>query len=137
MRVGTDIVEVSRIKRAVERTGQAFLDRVYTPGEQEYCLAGGRVRYESLAARFAAKEAYSKAVGTGVGEHAQLQEIEVKHTDTGKPVLVLSGSTLKFFESNFPGAELDISLSHTRSLAAATVVIGHACASNSTEEIPG
>jgi len=124
MRIGTDIVEVSRIKRAVERTGQAFLDRVFTPAEQAYCLANGRVRYESLAARFAAKEAFSKATGTGVGEHAQLQEIEVNHLESGKPVLVLSGTTLEYFESNFPGAELDISLSHTRSLAIATVVIG-------------
>lgn len=130
MRVGTDIVEVSRIKRAVERTGQAFLDRVFTQSEQEYCLSGGRVRYESLAARFAAKEAYSKAIGTGVGQCAQLQEIEVCRAESGKPFLVLSGTTLEYFKSTFPGAELDISVSHTRSLATATVVIGPACASD-------
>ena len=125
MRVGTDIVEVSRVKTAIERTGRAFLERVYTETEIGYCELGkSKRKYESYAARFAAKEAFSKAIGTGIGENAHLNEIEVLYLDNGKPVVRLYGETKAYFEANFSGKEIDISLSHTSKLALATVVVG-------------
>ena len=125
MRIGTDIVEVSRVKTAIERTGRAFLERVYTETEIGYCELGkSRRKYESYAARFAAKEAFSKAIGTGIGENAHLNEIEVLNLDNGKPVVRLYGETKEYFEANFGGNEIAISLSHTSKLALATVVVG-------------
>ena len=125
MKIGTDIVEVSRVKTAIERTGRAFLEHVYTETEISYCETGKtKGKYESYAARFAAKEAFSKAIGTGIGEDAHLKEIEVLNLDSGKPVIRLYGDTKAFFETNFSGSEIDISLSHTSKLALATVVIG-------------
>jgi holo-[acyl-carrier protein] synthase len=124
MRIGTDIVEVKRIRAAIERTGQAFIDRVYTEAEAAYCDRGTRRRFESYAARFAAKEAYSKAAGTGIGENAALHEIEVVNGDNGRPELRLYGTALDYFEEHFPGQHIDVSLSHTASIAIATVVIG-------------
>lgn len=123
MKIGTDIVEVDRIKRAVERTGNPFLNRVFTEAEREYCDRGTRRRYESYAARFAAKEAYSKAIGTGIGEDARLEEIEVVNNKNGKPELRLTGKTLLYFEKNFKGSEIDVSLAHTSGIAIATVII--------------
>ena len=124
MYVGTDIVEVSRIKKAIERSGAPFLERVYTPGEREYCERGTRRRFESYAARFAAKEALAKAMGTGIGENAALHEIEVVNRPNGKPELRLSGTARAFFDTNFPGLSIDVSLTHTASIAMATVIIG-------------
>ena len=126
VRVGTDIVEVDRVRRAVERTGEAFIRRVYTEGEAAYCDAGAARRFESYAARFAAKEAFAKATGEGVGANVHLNEVEVVNLDHGKPVLRLHGTTAAFFEEAFPGASVDVSLSHTSKLAVATVVIGTA-----------
>lgn len=123
MRIGTDIVEISRVKAAVDRTGKAFLERVFTPLEIEYCQGTTRRKYESYAARFAAKEAFSKAMGTGIGENAHLNEIEVHNLENGKPVLTLTGETLDYFTRTFGDAQIDVSLSHTSKLATATVII--------------
>lgn len=87
--VGVDVVGVSRIQQAVERFGERFLRRVYTEEEQRYCESDKR-KWEHYAARFAAKEAVSKALGTGlVG--IGLTEIEVIRLPSGKPELRLSG----------------------------------------------
>ena len=125
MFVGTDIVEVDRIKKAIERTGEPFLARVYTPAERQYCdnTKGSRRRYDSYAARFAAKEAYSKAAGTGIGADASLNEIEVTNLENGMPVLTLYGTAKAYFEAHFAGCRIDVSLSHTAKLAVATVLI--------------
>lgn len=122
-RIGTDIVEVARIQDAVSRTGEVFLNRVYTKEEQVYCESRGPHRFECYAARFAAKEALAKALGTGIGQHASLTEIEVVHDSLGKPALRLLGGTLDFFTRNFPGMKIDVSLSHTANLAIAIVLI--------------
>ena len=124
MKIGTDITEVKRIKAAIERTGEAFIRRVYTDAEAAYCERGFRRRYESYAGRFAAKEAYSKAAGTGIGADASLNEIEIINADNGRPFIRLYGSALKYFEENFPGQSIDVSISHSASIAIATVIIG-------------
>ncbi len=125
MYIGTDIVEVDRVKKAIERTGEPFLARVFTAAERQYCEneSGTRRRYESFAARFAAKEAYSKAAGTGIGANASLNEIEVTNLESGMPVLSLYGTAKAYFETHFPGCRIDVSLSHTSKLAIAAVLI--------------
>lgn len=123
-RIGTDIVEVARVRDAIYRTGEAFLKRVYTDEEQAYCDGRGAHRFECYAARFAAKEAFSKAVGTGIGQFLSLEEIEIINDTLGKPVIRLKGRTAVYFEEHFTGAEIDVSLSHTADLAIATVLIG-------------
>ena len=84
--IGTDLVEIQRVERLVRLYGPRFVDRVYTPGEQERCAG----RIESLAARWAVKEAVMKALGRGIGEVALL-EIEVVRGTDGQPGLRLHG----------------------------------------------
>lgn len=113
MRVGIDLVEVARLRRAVERFGERFLRRVFTPGELRHCL-GRRDEAARLAARFAAKEAFVKAVGGGVS----WREVEVASDPGGRPRLVLHGRA-----SAWSGARPRLSLSHERSVAAAVVIL--------------
>jgi holo-[acyl-carrier protein] synthase len=114
--IGTDIIEISRLKGAQSRWGEHFLNRIYT--ELELALCQGRA--ESLAARFAGKEAIMKALGgQGVGLH--WKEIEILAEPGGKPIIVLHGGTLK--KARALGVEkFEISLSHSRDLAIAFVV---------------
>lgn len=120
-RVGVDLVEVARVAALLERYGERFLGRVYTAAEQAACRGGAAGwRVERLAARFAAKEAAAKALGTGIGAVA-FNEIEVRNDGEGRPELVLHGAAAEL------AAELGlqhwtVSLSHTAELAMATVV---------------
>ncbi|MGQ9627480.1 MAG: holo-ACP synthase [Anaerolineae bacterium] len=116
MVVGVDIVEIERVGRAVSRWGERFLGRVYTPQERAYC----RGRVPSLAACFAAKEAVSKALGTGLGEIAW-QEIEVLHNERGQPSVRLHGKALARARSLGLGS-FALSLSHSRDCALACAV---------------
>jgi len=119
--VGVDLVEIARIERAVERGGETFLERVFTPAEVAYC----RGRSAELAARFAAKEAVSKALGVGMRmlapEGINWRDVEVIGDRRGKPVIYLTGRAAE------RAAELGIdewavSLSHSRENAIALVV---------------
>jgi holo-[acyl-carrier protein] synthase len=111
--VGIDIIEVERIRVVVARWGRRFLERVYTAGELELYAT----RPASLAARFAAKEAVMKALGaSGLG----WREIEVLSGPQGKPVLHLHGRALS--RANEMGVSLEVSLSHCRQYAIASVV---------------
>jgi holo-[acyl-carrier protein] synthase len=118
---GTDIVEIDRIRKAVKKT-PSFIDRIYTPAEQKYCLAKKAGRYSSLAARFAAKEAVAKAFGTGMGNKAGPAEIEILNDALGKPYVSLKGSAKDTFY-NINAEKIDISLSHGRDYAVAFAVI--------------
>ena len=116
LRTGIDLLEIDRLEGALERHGERFLARIYTRAEQELC-AGNTA---SLAARFAAKEATAKALGTGLGIVAW-NEIEILRDDSGAPVLHLSGKALAQAE-NLGLREWAISLSHTHEYAIASVV---------------
>lgn len=119
--IGTDIVEVSRLERATERHGHAFLDRLFTPAEIEYC-EGKAHRFESYAARFAAKEALLKALGTGGRDGISWQHMEVVRDHRGRPDLVLRANALD--AARRVGAErVFLSLSHTGTVATAVVVL--------------
>src|SRR5579863_1202372 len=87
---GIDLVEIERIQQAKDRYGSRFLDRVYTPAEQAYCLRK-RNAAESLAARFAAKEAGAKALGTGISFGVSWLELEVVRERSGRPTLRFHG----------------------------------------------
>ncbi len=116
LRTGVDLVDIARIEVTIERHGARFLERVYTPRE----LAEVKGRPASLAARFAAKEAVSKALGTGIGMIAW-REVEVLHGPANEPVLVLHGEAARLAAQQ----HLDtwsISLSHTHQQAIAVVV---------------
>ncbi len=119
--VGIDIVQIPRIQRAVERFGQRFLERVYTPMELIWC----RGRVPELAARFAAKEAVSKALGVGVRvlsrDGIYFHEVEVLSDLRGKPRVTLYGRAAELAQEQGL-TEWAISLSHERETAVAFVV---------------
>ena len=115
--VGVDIVDIERIRDMRERQGDRFIQRVYTPAEQEYCL-GMRFPDKHLAARFAAKEAVSKAFSTGIGEHFNWTSIGVVLGSRGQPEIELETESRTFMES-LGGVRVAISLSHTESTAIA------------------
>ena len=113
---GVDAIEIERIEGVLERHGQRFLNRIYTPGEIRYC----RGRARELAARFAAKEAISKALGTGM-RGIRWREMEVVPDRRGKPHVRLHGAAKE--RARTLGIEdLAISLTHARHLAIAMVV---------------
>ncbi len=113
---GVDIVEISRIETMLERHGERFLQRVYTEGELTY--AGGRL--SALAARWAAKEATAKALGTGIGQ-VGFREIEVVCDAQGKPELLLHGNAARLAQ-RLHLDQFALSLSHATDYAVAFVV---------------
>ena len=114
--IGVDLIEVARVGAAVERYGARFLERVFTSEEQRYCAG----RPGSLAARFAAKEAAAKALGTGIGA-VRWREVEVVRDAAGRPALALHGAAESLARERGLGTPL-LSLSHTREHAIAFVV---------------
>src|SRR5437588_5757696 len=108
--LGIDIIEVDRIQTSFERFGERFLKRILHPNEISYCLSH-KVPAPFLAARFAGKEAISKAFGTGIGAQLGWQEIEICRKESGEPFVVLHGAGEKLLQAR--GARMVlISLSH-------------------------
>ncbi|MEY4103856.1 MAG: Holo-[acyl-carrier-protein] synthase [Planctomycetota bacterium] len=118
--IGIDLVDCGRIERMLADHGQAFLDRVYTPGEQAYC-GRSRNQIERLAARYAAKEAVLKALGTGMRDGMSWTEIEVRHDALGAPVVTLHGEVARVAAARGVG-RLAVSLTHAGGLAMAEVM---------------
>jgi len=114
--VGVDIIEIPRIRQALDRWGERFLRRIYTPGETAYC----RNRPPQLAARFAAKEAVMKALGTGI-RGVGWREIEVVRERGRAPTIRLHGRAQKR-AADMKIAELALSISHSRDYAVVMVV---------------
>lgn len=118
--IGIDVVEVDRIADAIQRLGTPFLDRLFTPAELEYCQAQ---KFPALhyAARFAAKEAVSKALGTGIGEHAGWLDLEILRDPSGAPRVLLTGAAARFAKENHITC-VQISLTHAKAYAAANAI---------------
>src|SRR5947207_13396223 len=114
---GIDIIEVSRIRASYEKFGERFLKRILRPEEIAYCLSHKNPA-PFLAARFAAKEAISKAFGTGIGEQLGWQDMEVRRKESGEPYVVLHDKGLALMQSR-GAARVHLSLSHTEQHAAA------------------
>src|SRR5579863_7862606 len=120
---GIDVIEVARIERALINsvTGERFRNRVFTPGEVTYCESRGRGRYQSYAARFAAKEAAMKAMGTGWNRNVGWSEIEVARERGKAPTIVLHGKSAAFAERKRIG-RFHLSITHTADQAIAHVI---------------
>jgi holo-[acyl-carrier protein] synthase len=118
---GVDIVETSRIQDSVAKFGDRFLNRCFWPDEVAYCQ-GMKFPALHLAARFAAKEAISKAFGTGIGKQLGWKDMEVRKRDSGEPYLVLHGRGEELAQARGV-TEVFISLSHCKEYAAAQAVI--------------
>ena len=118
---GIDMVEIQRIQQSMERFGQRFLDRVFTPAEQAYCLRK-RNAAESLAARFAAKEAAAKALGTGISRGVNWLELEVVREPGGRPALRFHGRAAEIAQQLGVG-HAALSITHTAALSMASVLL--------------
>ena len=119
--IGIDLVENVRIQHSIERFGDRFLHRVFTAGEIAYCQSM-KFPERHFAARFTAKEALSKAFGTGIGKAMGWKEIDVRKKPSGEPFVVLEGGATKL--ANERGVtKVWISLSHTEHHAMATIVL--------------
>lgn len=119
--VGIDIVEVSRIKVASSRWGDRFEGRIYTPEEIKYC-GGTDIRYQRLAARFAAKEAAFKALGTGLRPGMWWHDVSVITGELGKPELILNGRARQHADS-LGVSQTFVTLAHTDNYAVANVIL--------------
>ena len=118
---GVDIVETARIRNSVDKFGERFLNRCFWPDEVVYCN-GMKFPELHFAARFAAKEAISKAFGTGIGQHLGWKDIEIRKRDSGEPYTVLHGKGEELARARGV-TEIFVSLSHSKDYAAAQAVI--------------
>ena len=129
--LGSDIVEIKRIKKIMEKTGDRFLEKNYTTNEikeyeERFSSENEKGKIGYLARRFAAKEAFSKAIGTGIGAGALFKEISIENDESGKPFISLSGSakaTLDKISPKGKKAICHVSLSDTKKIAQAVVII--------------
>jgi len=119
---GVDIIEVDRIKHSIENLGQSFKDRIFSPGEIQYCEDKKASKYQCYAARFAAKEAVAKAFGTGLGSKLDWREIEIYNDEWGKPYVALLGKAKDLFKE-INAVNISLSLSHCKTYAIAYAVI--------------
>ena len=111
--IGIDIIEIQRVRTAVKQFRDTFLNKIFTKRELEYCTNRKALKYPELAARFAAKEAYSKAIGTGIrGIH--WKEIEIMNNSNGKPHIYVKRKLMK---------KAMVSLSHSANYATAVVMV--------------
>ncbi len=118
---GVDLAEVARIKASIERFGARFTERIYTPAEIAYVERKAN-RFERYAARFAAKEAGMKAIGTGWRHGVRWQDFEVTNLRSGKPTLRFYGVAAKFAEK-LGVRNVSLSITHTKELGMAHVIL--------------
>jgi holo-[acyl-carrier protein] synthase len=118
--LGVDIAEVPRIQAAIERHGQSFLRRVFTPNEIEYCERF-KNKFERYAGRFAAKEAAMKALGTGWRRGIRWVDLEVGREQSGRPTMALAGEAAKI-AAHLGVKRISLSITHTEAQALAQVI---------------
>ncbi|MEN9282275.1 MAG: holo-[acyl-carrier-protein] synthase [Bacteroidota bacterium] len=117
--IGTDIVDVPRIQAAYEQYGARFLSKIFTDTEVAYCDHFGDTRFLHYAARFAAKEAFSKAIKTGMRDGMSFKLVGISNESSGEPRLELFG----VMHERWGSFKIHVSLSHTSTVALAVVVI--------------
>lgn len=118
---GIDLIEVARVVNSMERFGDRFLSRILLPPEIEYCRSYSHPG-PHVAARFAAKEAISKAFGTGIGTQLGWHDLEVARRDSGEPYVLLHGKGLDLLHQR-AGRRVHLSLSHTQVYATAVAIL--------------
>ena len=121
MRIGCDIIEISRIRRFIEQHSDQLIGRVFTQDEWSYCKKQANP-YPSFAVRFAAKEAVSKAFGVGIGEHLNWISVEIINNLAGAPEVILDTKGQQLLKK-FSAKTVHISLSHSRDNALAVAII--------------
>ena len=124
--VGSDLIDIRRIERAIERFGDRFLDRIFTDTERRRCDRRGITRCASYARRFAAKEACAKALGTGFRHGVFWRDLGVVNHPSGQPTMRLTGGALRRLAEMTPAgmmARLDVTLTDEPPLAQAVVII--------------
>lgn len=119
---GIDITEVARVAASIERFGERFLNRVYTPNEIAYCRSRKRGANQSFAARFAAKEAAMKAIGTGLRRGVTWHDVEVGREPGGRPTIIFHGKAAEF-AAKLGMKRAALSLTHTKHEAMAQVIL--------------
>src|SRR5882757_4413664 len=119
--LGTDLIEIKRVQQSIDQFGDRFLHRVFTAGEIAYCQMKKKNSAESFAARFAAKEAGAKALGTGISRGVSWKELEVRREQGERPTLHLIGRAAELARS-MGVQRLSLSLSHSRDVALAVVI---------------
>jgi holo-[acyl-carrier protein] synthase len=119
--LGVDMEEISRLREVIKRHGKIFLDRIFTPAEISYCERH-RDPVERYAARFAAKEATMKALGTGWGKGVRWRDIEVTRMPGGRPTIVLHGVAGKHAE-RMGARHISLSITHSGNFALAEVIL--------------
>lgn len=119
---GTDITEISRIKEAIEKNGEAFLKEIFTQNEIDYCESKGIAKYQHYTARFAGKEAIYKAISPLLNDKYEVtwQNAEILNNETGKPYVVFHDVK---FEDRIK--DIDISISHSKENAVVYVVLSY------------
>ena len=121
MECGVDIIEIRRIKQAIDKHGEKFLNRIFTDKEIEYCKSKGVQSYASYAVRCAAKESIGKLLKTGFNGIIDWKEIEVNNIEGGAPLIELYGDTKKLAKERDIN-DIKISLSHSREYAISMVI---------------
>lgn len=121
MRIGTDFIEIDRVRRCIERYGEALLARVFTPYEWQFCWKK-QVPWPSFAARFAAKEAVAKALGVGFGASLRWVSVEVRKDEQGAPYVQLDALGKRLLQK-YRATEIQLSLSHHRTMALAVALL--------------
>jgi holo-[acyl-carrier protein] synthase len=119
--IGVDIVEIRRIRDMLEKHDSAFLNKIFT--ENEHIEADGRSDISVyFAGRWAAKEAFSKALGTGFGKFCSWTDISISNNDSGKPEILISGNAAEFAEK-LKIVNIHLSISHEKEYACASVIL--------------
>lgn len=120
MLTGTDIIEIYRVKESIEDLGENFINKIYTKKEIEYCESKRNAKYQHYAARFAAKEAIFKAVSKLLNDKYEIswQNAEIINLEDGKPIVNFINTNI-----NEKIEDIDISISHSKEYAVATVVL--------------
>jgi len=124
--IGTDIININRVEKSIKRYGKKFKNKIFSKNEIKYC---DNKKYSSsfYAKRYAAKEALTKALGTGLNGKINLKNIEITNNKSGKPSIKLSGKTLSFLKKKIKrkAFQIDLSLSDDKPWAQATVIISY------------
>jgi holo-[acyl-carrier protein] synthase len=115
--IGTDILEIQRFEAVLNEHGEKFIQKLFTSNEIAYCTKFKDPK-ERYTARFCAKEAVAKSLGTGFGEHLRFHDIEILNEESGKPFVRLSKPVLRKFQF----ATIEISISHTKNVAVAIAI---------------
>ncbi|MCK9211262.1 MAG: holo-ACP synthase [Ignavibacteriaceae bacterium] len=117
--IGIDIIEIDRIKESVDKFGDHFLNKIFTQNELDYSLSKAN-KYQHLAARFAAKEAVSKALATGWNNDFNWKSVEISNEPTGEPIVKLTGKLSTFLGED---KELKITMSHSNNYVTCFAII--------------